>query len=52
MILPEGGNYKILYHRLVETIDQKRILHDNLHSGVSYKFIVSLADKVSSPKEV
>jgi D-lactate dehydrogenase len=27
-----NGNYKILYQKLVETIDQKRIFHDPLHT--------------------
>jgi D-lactate dehydrogenase len=52
------GNYKILYQKLVETIDQKRIYHDPLHTfalgtdASFYRLIPEMVIRANDEKEV
>jgi D-lactate dehydrogenase len=52
------GNYKILFQRLIETIDQKRIFHDPLHTlafgtdASFYRLIPKMVIRANDEKEV
>ncbi len=53
-----NGNYKILYQKLVEAIDQKRILHDALHTlalgtdASFYRLIPQMVIRANNEREV
>ena len=53
-----NGNYKILYQKLVEAIDQKRILHDPLHTlalgtdASFYRLIPQMVIRANDEREV
>ena len=52
------GNYKILYKKLIETIDQKRIFHDPLYTlalgtdASFYRLIPEMVIRAKDEKEV